>query len=394
MKPKKAIDLNDQEKFKKVKIDNKSYGELNGIVFYVDKGLQKNDFDYLTSQKGKRGFRFGKHLYESLKKQLKKNFVVVLTSGNSQIIEDSNNGNIICINYDSYSKLANNEFIYVRRDAGLSTANKYLEKHFKFPTSTPQIGYGRTQAQQITQSIEEVVDKVGKRNQNELATKIVELIQKKKINLTEDVLKNLSAAAKQSYYDSQLKKLEAKVKSNLEEKNLKRKWENNFYKPWFKKNYWVFGIDYKKILPKTQITSRQNVDLLLQTYDNYLDIIEVKTPNVNLLSYDKGHNTFYPSPELALAINQAILYINKMETDKNSIDATLKEEGEQAITLKPRCKVVIGNRTYWEKDEENIKKKKEDVLRLLNDSLSNVDIFTFDDILATGRMMLKMYGKK
>lgn len=394
MKTNKAVDLNDSNKYIKVEVENRSYGELNGIVFYVDKKLPKNDLDYLSSTKGKRGFRFGKHLYERLKNQLKMNFVIVLTADSPLIIEDDTNAKIVLINYETYSKLANNEFIYVRRDAGLSTANKYLEKHFKFPTSAPQIGYGRTQAQQITQSIEEVVDKVGKKNQNELANKIVELIQKKKINLTEDVLKNLSAAAKQSYYESELKKIEAKVKSNLEEKNIKRKWENNFYKPWFKKNYWVFGIDYKKILPKTQITSRQNVDLLLQTYDNYLDIIEVKTPNVNLLSYDKSHNTFYPSPELALAINQAILYINKMESDKNSIDATVKEEGEQAITLKPRCKVVIGSRTCWEKDEENVKKKKNDVLRLLNDSLPNVDIFTFDDILAIGEMMLKMYGKK
>ena len=83
-----------------------------------------------------------------------------------------------------------------------------------------------------------------------------------------------------------------------------------------------------------------------------------------------------------------------METLKLDVDSTAKEEGEDVISLKPRCKLVIGHRTYWCKDSENIQKKKNDTLRLLNDSLPNVDIFTFDDVLTIGKLMLERYGKK
>jgi len=377
--------------YKKVTIENKSYGRLNGVVFYVDERLPKNDFDYLTSPKGKRGFRFGKHLLEGLGQHFKNKFIIALTQDDSRVVKDGTR-DIIYINYEAYNSLARNEFIYVRRDAGLSTAGKFLTKYFNFKVPFKTIT--KPQAEQVVQNFEKVIDKVKKTNQNEIAVKLLDLIRGKRIKLTDETLNNLSAATKQTYYDGQIKRLEKRVKSNFKKSNLDKKWENTFYKPWFKKNYWMFGIDYKKMLPKTQVSSRQNVDLLLQTYDGYLDIIEIKTPNVELFKYDKSHNCYYPSPDLSSAVNQAILYISKMETLKLDVDSTAKDEGEDAITLKPRCKLVIGHRGYWNKDNENIQKKKNDTLRLLNDSLPNVDIFTFDDVLTIGKLMLERYGKK
>ncbi len=384
----------DNHNYEEVVINNKSYGEFNGVTFYVDKRLPKNDFDYLTSPKGKQGFRFGKHLYELLKQQMGGNFSIYLTTQSSKIIEH-NGSKSIFINYGIYSKIAQNEFIYVRRDAGLSSASRFLKNYLGLNVAVDKV-ITKSQATKFTKNIGNIVQKIKKSEQNEFGNKLLELIKKKKIKLTDEVLKNLSAATKQSIYEKQLEKLSKKVESNFKNKNIKKKWENNFYKPWFKKNYWVFGIEYQNILSKTQITSRQNVDLLLETYDGYLEIIEVKTPNVELFSYDKSHNNYYPSNELSSAINQAMFYIHKMELQQQTIktDIQEEEEGETASVLKPRCKIVIGYRRYWSKEKSNIRKKKNDTLRLLNDSLPNIDIFTFDDILKMGNLMLKRYGKR
>ena len=62
-----------------------------------------------------------------------------------------------------------------------------------------EIGCGRGQVlATLAPHFDEVVGKVKKSNQNELVVKLINLIKKKRIKLTDETLNNISAASKQN----------------------------------------------------------------------------------------------------------------------------------------------------------------------------------------------------
>lgn len=78
--------------------------------------------------------------------------------------------------------------------------------------------------------------------------------------------------------------------------------------------------------------------MLRRTSDNYLEIIEIKTPFQDaLLNYDKSHDSYYPSSRLSLVLGQVIRYIAELERSRDSILSKDKLD-----TLKIRARVIVG----------------------------------------------------
>ena len=62
--------------------------------------------------------------------------------------------------------------------------------------------------------------------------------------------------------------------------------------------------------------------MLRRTADDYLEIIEIKTPfRQPLFRYDQSHDSYAPSAPLADALGQVVRYIDEVERQRDSIVA-------------------------------------------------------------------------
>lgn len=150
---------------------------------------------------------------------------------------------------------------------------------------------------------------------------------------------------------------------------------------WVKDNTWVFGVEYIKFLDKSKIGIHSDSDFIVESLDGYADLIELKQSEFKLFNYDKDHDSYYQTSELSKAVGQSIKYLKVMEDSR----LILKEEDGLNV-LKPRIKIVIGRSS--EMDD-----KEKEALRLLNDSLHNIEIMTYDEIKTRAERLNEHYSK-
>ncbi|MFM7370106.1 MAG: Shedu anti-phage system protein SduA domain-containing protein, partial [Sphaerospermopsis kisseleviana] len=142
-------------------------------------------------------------------------------------------------------------------------------------------------------------------------------------------------------------------------------------------NPWMFGSEYSAILDRRTWTRDEQQDFVVRrTTDNYMEIIEIKTPleGKPLFIYDKSHKSYYPAVELSKVIGQVQNYLEKLDGDRNSI---LANDGED--TNKIRAKIIIGR--DGDKDQQK-------ALRRLNGHLYRIEIITFDQLLRIAQNVL------
>ncbi len=138
---------------------------------------------------------------------------------------------------------------------------------------------------------------------------------------------------------------------------------------WIKENDGVFGIEYIRRLDATRIGLHSDADMLVESLDGFVDLIELKKSSVKpLFIQDVAHRCYYPSAALSQVIGQTIHYLGVMEDQRfllKSIDGL--------NVLKPRAKIVIGLSSVMEEGER-------ETLRKLNDALHNIEVLTYDEI--------------
>jgi hypothetical protein len=161
--------------------------------------------------------------------------------------------------------------------------------------------------------------------------------------------------------------------------------ERNFWQLFLKDNKWIFGISYVVLLDDSRIDLRNTADYLLESDDGFVDIVEIKHPQINFWqkkaggSYDKYRGFLQPSKELRGSITQAINYIFQVE--KKFSDPDWCRTNKCEIPVKPRCLVVIGRSDKWSTEEKT-------AFRLLNDSLHGIEVITFDHLLNRAERLL------
>ena len=130
------------------------------------------------------------------------------------------------------------------------------------------------------------------------------------------------------------------------------------------------------------VIEKQSVDLggkfpdfmLIDAY-GYVDIYEIKKPQTKLLRYDKGRGNYFWDAEISRAIIQTEKYISNIERHRFELENTLKKSASQARIVRPSGFIIAGRRSHLKSEE-----MAED-FRVLNDSLKNVDVICFDDLL-------------
>ena len=194
------------------------------------------------------------------------------------------------------------------------------------------------------------------------------------IKAKQDDVNNLFASVKQAKNKKALAEVDTLLEQNTSEYKLEL---------WIKENDWVFGVEYVRRLDATRIGIHEDADLLVESLDGYVDLIELKKASeFPLFNYDTSHDCYYPAASLSQVIGQTINYLRLMEANQ----AVLKSEDGLDV-LKPRAKIVIGRSSHFRDAKEKV------ALRTLNDTLHNIEVITYDEIVARAHRIVKSCEK-
>jgi hypothetical protein len=151
----------------------------------------------------------------------------------------------------------------------------------------------------------------------------------------------------------------------------------------FEQNDWILGSDFVRVLDEREIDVDHIADYLMQAYDGFLDLIEIKRPEGSMQfwasSLDHGH--YVPHSDLIKAITQAQRYIYEVEREANSLKTLERLGGVKAV--KPRCTLIFGRSHEWTAEQT-------EAYRILNAGLHSLSILTYDHVLERARRMISI----
>ena len=153
------------------------------------------------------------------------------------------------------------------------------------------------------------------------------------------------------------------------------------FQNWIEKNLWIFGVEYVKKHDARKIALFSEGDILMESMDGFLDLIELKRPKLDfeILRFDSSHKCYYPSPDLAKVIGQCLFYLQKMDDYKLNLEKDYKVK-----ILRPRIKIIVGRTKDFNDDQF-------DALRMLNSNLNHIQIISFDYLLNCGEKLISYY---
>jgi hypothetical protein len=198
-------------------------------------------------------------------------------------------------------------------------------------------------------------------------TKVLDFIATNDI-LPDDLIAGLQGQARIRAVDD----FERMLNQNL----LEQKWQ-----AWFTKNDWVLGSEFVRTLDERDIDTDNIADYLMEAYDGFLDIIEIKRPDKKLKFWADtlDHDNYVPSSDLIKAITQATKYIYEVEREANSVK--FLERVGNVKTIKPRCILIFGRSNNWNDAQMA-------AYRILNSSYHNLTIMSYDHVLGRAKRIL------
>lgn len=152
-------------------------------------------------------------------------------------------------------------------------------------------------------------------------------------------------------------------------------WQN-----WIYTNNWLFGVNYKKPIEKTKINLTGIMpDFLFPTLDGFVDLLEIKLPNAEVLLSDNSHpGSWKWCAETNSAIGQVVNYIGEIDRLRLEIEKNVFEKYSYKISLlRPRSFILIGDSTKWPNE-------KKEALRKMNYALHGITVLTYKDLLDRG----------
>jgi len=153
---------------------------------------------------------------------------------------------------------------------------------------------------------------------------------------------------------------------------------------WIFSNNWLFGSNYREPIEKQRINiSGIMPDYLFPTIDGFVDILEIKLPNDEVILSDSNHKGSWRwTEETNTAIGQVVNYLSEIDRLRLEIEKNIKVEYKKEISLlKPRAFILIGNSEHW----DSVKKE---ALRKLNHSLHGIEVLTYFDLIQRGETFI------
>lgn len=153
------------------------------------------------------------------------------------------------------------------------------------------------------------------------------------------------------------------------------------FQNWIENNLWVFGIEYIKHHDSRRIALFSEGDLLMESADGFLDLIELKRPIHTLLKFDESHKCHYPHNDLSAVLGQSLFYLQKLSEYKLNLE---REYGTKV--LMPRVKIIIGNTNEFEEEHYHC-------LRMINSDLKSIQVISYTDLVKFGHLLISAYEK-
>ncbi|MFH1402328.1 MAG: Shedu anti-phage system protein SduA domain-containing protein [Patescibacteria group bacterium] len=157
----------------------------------------------------------------------------------------------------------------------------------------------------------------------------------------------------------------------------------DIFRKWLEQNLWVFGVEYFKKHGWRIVAEDAIADLVMETADGFIDLIELKRPKLPFPLFNKhsSHNGYYPSAQFSQAVGQCLFYLKRLDEKKNNI-----EQKQDTKILCPRVKLVIGRSRNFTTDEF-------ETMRILNANFGSITVITYDDLLRNGKQIIDYYEK-
>lgn len=153
---------------------------------------------------------------------------------------------------------------------------------------------------------------------------------------------------------------------------IEQKLDEPKYQKFLEKHNWIFGSEYSAMLERDLIWKGQLDFPMRRTADGYLEVIEIKTPHVDLFSCNGKR--YIEKSEVWYAINQVDDYLARVRNNFTELQAKYPDLGLRNL----RGKVIIGK----SKDNER------EALRRLNARLNRIEVITYDQLIAIAQRML------
>lgn len=157
------------------------------------------------------------------------------------------------------------------------------------------------------------------------------------------------------------------------------------WQKWFQANSWVLGSQFVRVVDERHIDTQHISDFLMEAYDGFLDVVEIKRPQGGLAFWSPtlDHGNYVPSTDLTKAVTQASRYIFEIEREANSVKFLERVGGVK--TVKPRCVLVFGRSDDWNAQQM-------ESYRILNASFHNLTVLTYDHVLTRARRISGIDG--
>jgi hypothetical protein len=132
------------------------------------------------------------------------------------------------------------------------------------------------------------------------------------------------------------------------------------------------------------LASPRKVDFGLVDSNGYLDIFEIKRSSTQLLSLSKDRGNYYWHTDTTKAIVQAEKYLFNANRKATSLKEDIRRERDINVSIIiPKSYLIIGSSAQLKN-----KAMRED-FRILRNSLKNVEIILYDELLSRLKYQLK-----
>lgn len=208
-----------------------------------------------------------------------------------------------------------------------------------------------------------------------------------------EIIQSLSVEERQiistNHIEIQRRRVIEELKTRLTWTFSETTWEDS-WQTWISKNSWLTWANYICPIEKQKISITGIMpDYLFPTHDWFIDILEIKLPDDEVIKEDPSHHwSWIWSRETVKAIWQVVNYLWEIDRSRLDIENAIKTKYCKIISLlRPRAYILIWNDESWYSDVEDldIRKIRRDTklsaLRKLNHSLHGMEIITYAELV-------------
>lgn len=169
-----------------------------------------------------------------------------------------------------------------------------------------------------------------------------------------------------------------KVVREFRRKLTRRVQNEGLWQAFLRENILLLRNNYGQVIEKESVSLQGKFpDFMLIDPYSYLDVYEIKKPDTTLLKLDKSRNNYYWDTEISKAISQVENYLHQLQRNSDSFIVDLKKaKGIDVSIVRPRGYIVAGARSQLRGP------KMIDDFRIMSESLKNIDILLYDDLLS------------